>query len=648
MKRSCRALWRVMLLGATTLLWLSTGGRLLGALGHYKDITIDFSQRFSDGNALGTVLSHGYQVYHVTVTNSSAMTPHQVQLVLKDTSGLSGDLGEVRWAVRVDPASTISQPLLQPLCVPLGGYVVRVFIDGHEQTDHPLRANITARSWASHEELFRDSYVGLTLPVVILVSPGVATKLESILQSLGEAASAATRRVFSVGSSALVSPRSPIPGLRYEVLCLFEMTFPRRADVPVGEWESNWLAYSGYDGIMITDAEFKQAPAAVRQSLEQFTEAGGTLTLLGRGKVPRGWTERRERYDGGWVYYPGFGMCVRIPATDVSAWDKGSWELLAFAWSQSLIAWRKRTPVLLTGDTDPKGPQRLPKIENAGLGGRGVALIAVLFSVAIALDFALLARTKRRLWLLWTVPMASAMASLAVFDYVNLAQGVNGYRRGQSITFLDERNERASTIGSVAFYTPVERRDGLAFSADSELTPISYDLPGLQRDRTAYTLDWTDGQRLTSGWLNPRVPAYFDIRKSETCQKRVLLTRGADGRLSVTNFLNAAIERLWLADAKGRVLAVDSVPLGGEKLLEDTGTTVSPDPSADCLAALFVEDWFRPLTLSDTEAAKYLLPGRYVAKLDGTPFLEEGLAGAAVGPCQSVVFGILKGDGDGK
>src|SRR5205823_12860439 len=85
-------------------------------------------------------------------------------------------------------------------------------------------------------------------------------------------------------------------------------------------------------------------------------------------------------------------------------------------------------------------------------------------------NISLLSRWKRRIWLLWTVPLLSGFTVLAVFGYMLLSEGWSRHLRIETITVLDESTLRAATVGWTAFYSPVTPGDGLHFSYDTEVT----------------------------------------------------------------------------------------------------------------------------------------------------------------------------------
>ena len=99
-------------------------------------------------------------------------------------------------------------------------------------------------------------------------------------------------------------------------------------------------------------------------------------------------------------------------------------------------------------------------------------------------------------------------------------------------------------------------RGGLRFGPDTEVAfqnGDDYSGYGPRRSSSALTIDWTHEQNLSSGWLSPRVPAHFVVRKGEQRRERVTFTRGADGRVEAVNGLGADLTELWYADEAGAV-----------------------------------------------------------------------------------------------
>ena len=70
-----------------------------------------------------------------------------------------------------------------------------------------------------------------------------------------------------------------------------------RAEVAISGWSDRWLAYSRYDGILVTREDLEELERgaadskAILLALHQYVETGGTLVVLGPGevKVPASW-----------------------------------------------------------------------------------------------------------------------------------------------------------------------------------------------------------------------------------------------------------------------------------------------------------------------------------------------------------------------
>ena len=81
---------------------------------------------------------------------------------------------------------------------------------------------------------------------------------------------------------------------------------------------------------------------------------------------------------------------------------------------------------------------------------------------------------------------------------------------------------------------------------------------------------------LTSGWVNARVPAYFQFRKNEDRRERLTVEKKADGSLKIVNALGADIRRLYVADASGHVFEGRDIPAGAERTLDRPSPNSEP------------------------------------------------------------------------
>src|SRR5262249_26203474 len=111
-------------------------------------------------------------------------------------------------------------------------------------------------------------------------------------------------------------------------------------------------------------------------------------------------------------------------------------------------------------------------VEKIGIPVRGLFVLMLAFVAVIGpINLIWLARRRKKIWMLWTVPVISMVACLAVNGFALLGEGVSATSRVEAFTILDESSHLASTVGWTAFYAPITPGEGLHFSYDVELAP---------------------------------------------------------------------------------------------------------------------------------------------------------------------------------
>jgi hypothetical protein len=251
-----------------------------------------------------------------------------------------------------------------------------------------------------------------------------------------------------------------------------------------------------------------------------------------------------------------------------------------------------------------------------------------------------LARRRKRLWMLWTIPMVSLVTCLAVTAFSYFSEGINATSRIETLTILDETSHRATTIGWTAFYSPITPGAGLHFSYDTELMPQLPETMLYRAGRgTGRRIDWTNDQHLTTDWLTARVPAYFKLRKSETRRERLTVRETGDGAPSIVNGLGADIRQLWWSDSSGKIYTATNIPAGAQGSL--TPINIQVAPSANSLRYLFSNaNWLDDFDNLEKNPRLSLHANCYLAVIDGSPFVEEGLRGARLKKARTLVYGI--------
>ena len=589
--------WLLAALSVAVLLPAAASGRTI-PYGDVK-ITPDPEQRGFSGQ--------GYTEYGFTVVNGSdARRRVTLALGVEEKGRHFGDyIRSISRTVEVDPKAEVRVLLYQPAVPPLEGSAVTVTIDGKKW---PERIGVQVAQ----------NFGGVGGRHLILASRDFRTRLDRA----------------------------------GELDARWEIVGPERGSTP---WPENWLGYSRYGGVIVTREALAalSRKKAARTALFQYVECGGSLLVIGRSKVDDGW-KVEYRGDGYTRYSPSFGDCIVTDET-MALWSPPLWNVVTNYWGG--------TPAT-TNFSPFEANSRLPVVDSLAIPARGLFVLMLGFAVVLGpVNIWLLTRWKRRIWMVWTVPAISAVTCAAVLGYMVVAEGWSGHLRTEAITVLDQNTERASTLGWTGFYTPLTPSDGLRFSQETELT---LQIGTNFRDRfsrhdsnRACESDWSDGQRLTRGWVPARVPAHFKLRKSEATRLRVTVHRGPDGALSAVNGLGADIKKLTVADERGRLYVAGPVAAGARVSLQPTGRDLPPEapkeqappgppggfapPAAPTgLRSIYGDDWLRAAQSIRLSPEKYLAPLRYVADVDGGPFVEDGLPKAGSARRSAVVIGILK------
>jgi hypothetical protein len=566
---------------------------------------------------LGTA-THGYAEIEYVVVNRSAKA-HDVRLTFPKSSYSSGGdyLRAVSRTVTVEPGKTARAVLAYPERIEVrGGGGTGVAIDGREQ-EEPVAVGSGAGSRASSYGGYARS--GRTQSYC-LFSKTVDTRFPDWVGQ-------AQREVWGMGG-----------GYSFDAV---------RADQPADQWSTSWLGYTRYDGVAVTADDLRAMPAEVRAAVGQYVECGGTLLVFGRDPpLPGAWKLNPHPDHPVAVATPGFGLCVVTDRLDLSAEPAAVLVPALEGWVGTAAPWQK---VRTANDAN----RAFPVVDDVGVPVKGLMFLMFVFVVVIGpLNLMVLARMKRKLWLFWTVPAISFATCVLVIGYMAVTEGWQGRSRVEGFTVLDENSRRASTLGWTGFYTPLLPSGGLHFGAETEVSyqngeeNYGYGYRRRNASGSPLTIDWSRDQHLASGWLTPRVPAHFVLRKSELRRERVTIASGADGAPEAVNGLGADLTTLWYQDAAGNSFRADGVPAGGRAALKLVPWQ-TPGRSPKTFRTVYGGDWSGLAEKLKTDGPALLAPRTYLAVMDAAPFLDDGLPGASVRKTRSVVYGILKEGGDG-
>ena len=438
-------------------------------------------------------------------------------------------------------------------------------------------------------------------------------------------------------------------------------------EFPAAEWSANWLTYARFHGVIVSSQEMNAMSEAVRTALLRYVERGGSLLIAGAWQVPPQWQARqgvikdeelKEPVSGSVrstsvpvpvpfptpkppkpqtelpVFYVGFGTMIVTGSVDPAQIAFNQWKRLRL----NFEATRPRIPRY--GNLAEIN-EKFKVVERFGVPVRGLFALMLLFVIVIGpVNLIWLARRKRKIWMLWTVPAISILTCLAVSASAMFGDGWNATTRTEALTILDETSHRATTIGWMAFYSPITPSDGLHFSYDTEAYPQRPGNFGYnRRNAPEQTIDWTGDQHLASGWVSARVPAFFRFRKSETRRERLSVRQSADGGIAVVNGLGGEIKQLWLADRDGRIHNATNIAAGAQSGLAVTASQAAGE-AGKLREVLKVDAWLSHFQMIERNPQQYLMPNCYLAIIEASPFVEEGLKNAKTRRARTLVYGL--------
>ena len=559
-----------------------------GGAVEYDDVTVTVEA------PPGSEFNHGYVEYRATVENRSSSRAHEVTLSLPGTSYGNDEL-QVSRKVTVNANSTLRVNLFQP-CYSQINEGMAVEIDGYRRSEtvrlNVLRPRYSSGPWTS-----------------VLIS-----------------------RSMREDDFELEDKETKTYDKKFGLM---------RAEVPIAEWSSNWLGYSRFDAVVVTASDFRSAPVPVKTALWQYVECGGVLVHLGgRIEVPETWKGNSRQEDGMMINPAGFGLCFSADNSSPQQFFQSTNHTLMEAIQNSNFPFEQRKDIEAANNA-------FKVVEGFEVPVRGLFVLMLAFAVLIGpVNIIVLSQRKKRIWILWTVPLFSFLTCVAVFLYASFAEGWGAHARYEGVTLLDEKNHRATTLGWSAFYASLTPGNGAHFEQGTDLTIQMSGRGYRSSGGRSVKVDWSSDQHLLYGWIVSRVPSHFMIRKSETRRERLAVQFRPDGSVAMVNGLGAPIKKVYVCKPDGQILRGESLAVGKEAVLTAEFSKGVSSRGAWEFRPLFVSDWLGNVSKMGNDPGSYLTPGSYLALLDGSPFFDRGLESLATQKGESIVLGFVKQDGN--
>ena len=543
--------------------------------------------------------TQGYLTRLVNLTNNDSQ-PHLVSLrLVKEFDRYPGNIGEISKTVMLAPheKATIKLRAWCRLNIPR---VLRVVVDGAVQDDQIMTDTVSYYSYSS----------GLVKTGLLLSHD--AGKHQEVFKEIVEKA------VDQLGLSSSGYGRN------------WDYYFSISAN-PIEHWGDDWLDYTVFNIVVLSGREWSSLNEEKRDCLWRFLETGGILILMdGEAQVPQPWRARKRTTANETSYYVGFGRLVLMGPSISGSDPEFFFEILKDARQGGTEGQKRAELTNLNQGFSIVGKLTVPL--------RGFFLLMLAFVVLLGpVNMLVLGRKNRKIWLLATIPLISLGGTLAVLIYAIATEGLRPTIRREGLTILDESARKAITIGSGGVYAPLTLGERLRFDPDTELRLY---IPYSQRDWA--TVDWTEGQSLTGGWVVSRLPFRYQTRCVETRRERLTVSGTETEGFQIVNGFGVPIESLLLADGQGAVYRAEQVAPGQKVGVQRLPQVPEGDDAADSLRILFESDWTlpHPAVTPDNPFNLRLPPNTYLAVLQGAPFMDAPLAANAHQKARSLVYGI--------
>ena len=254
---------------------------------------------------------------------------------------------------------------------------------------------------------------------------------------------------------------------------------------------------------------------------------------------------------------------------------------------------------------------RLPIPGVNAIPARTYVTILALFAVLIGpVNHIVLRRRRQQALVVLTTPLIAALFIAVLAGYVVVVEGFGVRGRVVSFTLLDQPTGQAATRAAVSLYAAGGAPSGgLRFARDVAVFPTPLDTAPL----TGETLDLSELQQFSSGFLQARTPTNFETLGYRAARERLVFSREG-GQVRVSNGLGSTVTRLRFRDGARFYSLGDPLRGGAAAVLRET-TASGRDLLGSADAAL-----------SRFDSVVTNLPDRaYLAVLDRSPFWDGGV-----------------------
>ena len=381
------------------------------------------------------------------------------------------------------------------------------------------------------------------------------------------------------------------------------------ADMP-----RSFQAYTSLDAVIV-DARDGLPESEQLEPLLTWARVGGRVVFLGGGfealrahPLVGGWLEDRFEIQlevgAGRAFGCGLGTLF---------FGEGAGDLLESTVDRSLVQFA----LFPTGEVERQsgwvpypGKWRLwdRPVDLPGVGKLPLkSFMGLLFLFSLVIGPAnriVLKRMGRPNLLLVTIPAIALVFSAGLLAYGIFYQGVDLKTASHTLTVLDQRTHRASTVEHRAIFVGLSPGRGLRPESGTAVFPVN-----LEERSERYELDFDEGLLLAGTFLPVRDPRRQLILSERAARGRLAVTMD-EGELRVRNAFDATIEELFVRDEAGVWYQSDRFLAPGDDAVLDEYEDFG-DPAGSFDEALgMLED-------------RRLPPSSFLAIVSGSPFADD-------------------------
>ncbi|MDR2346156.1 MAG: hypothetical protein LBE18_08835 [Planctomycetaceae bacterium] len=608
----------------------------------YGNITITEIQPFGSNTASGMFTRHGYSEYKFLVQNRDNKS-HKVKITL-ESNGSNTNLSTLLStdAIEVAAGSHAVLRLFQPPILIFTGSMIMnavVNIDGWNQSD---QIRITCDHMNSYSASGNDD-------ISLCFSQQVHATIRDFF----------TRQTTEPPQEATPQTSAPIPH-RVSSIAV-KNTYSKYSNVPVDEWSDLWIAYTKFDCVIMTATEWNgliTRKPTVLNAIRRYVETGGMLVIIGNNwDIPADWNlifskikNVNNSNDSGASVVCGKVFVIDAASEEIATKPQLFNNIMTQISQSAKIAKsgvqlaqqgnESRRYNFNTSSKTSRMNDILPVIEKYSVNIKLILVLIIVFAILIGpVNVFVLRSLNRRIWLIWTVPTTSLITSFIVLAASFMSEGFLKQSSSETWTILDQRRGTATSFGFIGYYSTFSTGN-LNFSSDIELMPFMNGGTGNFELRMS-----ASGNQILAGggWILPRVPAHFSLRKNQVQQKLNIAFNWTDSdKPTATNGLGVNINSLLVCSPTGEFFETNGINAGGQKVLTRAAKVKSTSNEIDFYSNLRITQQSILSNGTNISNELILFPNSYKAEIsDWNPFIEEGIPNMKPFKRKNTILGLF-------